>query len=143
MNSNEFVETSAKSKRKLIALSVAAAFLWAAQALFLRPALFAYIKQLPACGQAEWSFGLLIGSLGMLPVVGLWGANYARKLLKHGQYPLPNAWVWRRTLVMRGRMVRLRAYGIMFCSIAFFAIFFYGWYVLWPMVAAISSRCAA
>ena len=143
MKTNEFVETSAESRRKLLALSVAGVLFGAALTFLLRPALFAYIKQLPACGQAQWSFGLLICSLGLLPVIGLWAGNYARKPLKHGQIPLPDAWVWRRTPVTRGRMVQFRAYGIMLCSVAFFAVFFYGWHVLWPMVAAISHRCAA
>ena len=143
MKTNEFVETSAKSRRNLLALTIATVLIGAALTFLLRPALFSHIKQLPPCGQAHWAFGLFMGSLGLLPVVGLWGVNYARKLLKYGQFPLPGAWVWRRTPVARGRAVQLRAYGIMFCSVAFFAIFFYGWRVLWPMVAAISHRCAA
>ena len=142
MKTNEFVETSANSKHKLLALSVAAVSFGAALTFLLRPALSAYIKQLPACAQAQWSFGLLIGSLGLLPIIALWSGNYARKLLKHGQFPLPDAWVWQRTPITRGRMVQVRAYSIMLCSIAFLAIFFYGWHVLWPM-AAISHRCAA
>jgi hypothetical protein len=139
----EFIETSQGSRRKLLGLGLVAIVLGAAWAFFLRPALFAHIKQLPACDQAHWSVGLLMGILGLLPIAGLFAGNYARKLIKHGQFPLPHAWVWRRTPVTRGRAVRYRAYAIALCSATLFAVFLYGWHVLWPMLAAISRRCGA
>jgi MFS family permease len=140
---SEFIETSPASRRKLLALGLVAVVLGAVWAFLLRPTLFAHIRQLPACDQAHWSVGLLIGALGLLPIAGLSAGIHARKLVKHDQFPPPDAWVWRRTPIRRGRGVRYRAYAIAFCSAALFAIFLYGWHVLWPIVAAISRRCTA
>jgi len=138
----EFIETSPGSRRKLLALVFVAVVLGAAWTFLLRPALFAHIRQLPACDQARWSVGFLVGALGLLPIAGLSAGNHARKLIKHGQFPLPDALVWRRTPITRGPKARYLAYAIALCSAALFAIFLYGWHVLWPMLAAISRRCA-
>jgi hypothetical protein len=139
----EFIETSGESRRKLLVLSLVAVVLGAVWTFLLRPALFAHIQGLPDCDQARWSVGLLLGALGLLPVAGLWAGHYARKLIRHGQFPLPGAWVWRRTPITRGRPVRYRAYAIGVCSAALFALFLYGGVVFWPMVANLSHRCAA
>jgi hypothetical protein len=137
MKNDEFVETSAESKRKLLALIIAGVAI-----ALLQRVLFAHVRQLPFCSQAHWSWGLLAGCLAMLPIVGLFTGRYALKLLHYGQYPLPGAWVWKRTPITRGRAVRFRAYGLLLGTVAFFAIFLYGWHVLAPMVATISARCA-
>lgn len=142
MNDSEFLRTSPKAKRNLLSLMIAAVALGATFAFVLRPALFEHIRQLPACGQARWSFALLLSSLGLLPVVSLWAGTYARKLFKFGQHPLPGAWVWRDTPIARGRSVQVRAWGTLTCSIALMAIALWGWHALWPVVATISSRCA-
>ena len=143
MEPAEFVEPTAKTRRNLLALFAVALLVGALLKFVLQPAVLGFIKQLPECEQARWSFGLLIASLCPLPVIAVWTSNYARKLLKFNQSPLPGAWVWRRTPVKRGRLVRLQAYAIIACSAALLAAPFYAWYVFQPMFAALSERCAA
>lgn len=59
----------------------------------------------------------------------------------HGQFPLPDAWVWRRTAIQRGWRVRLRAGVLMACAFALVGIAAYGWMTFWPMLGAVSARC--
>jgi hypothetical protein len=143
MEPNEFVEPTAKTRRNLLALFAIALLVGGLFTLVLKPALLGFITQLPVCEQARWSFGLLIAYLCPLPVIAVWTGNYARKLLKFNQSPLPGAWVWRRTPVKRGRLVRLQAYATIACSATLLIAPFYAWYVLQPMFAAVSQRCAA
>lgn len=113
---SEFIEPSAHSRRNLLVLFAgiiaAAAFI----RFYLLPAFFAFVAALPPCEQVRWLQGVLLASLGPLPVFAVWALLHARQLLKFKRSPLPNAWVLRRTRVRRARSVRWQAYGLIVCG---------------------------
>jgi hypothetical protein len=143
MESAEFVEPAANARRSLVVLYVAAIVVGALLVFLVRPALLAFIKGLPACEQARWSFTLLAACLLPLPVVAVWASLYARRLLKFNQSPLPNAWVWLRTPVRRGRPVRVQAYALIVCAAVLVVAPLHGWQVLQPMLSALRRHCGA
>lgn len=104
-----FIEATPASRRRLsawLAIGMAAA---AALQFWLLPMLFSFVNLLPFCERLRWLRGILWSTLGALPLFGLWAAWYARKLLRAGQWPLPDARVWRRTRILTGRSVTWRA----------------------------------
>jgi len=143
MGQTEYLEPTPETRRKALGLIVAGIVVGTLLVFVLRPAFFAFIRQLPECGQARWLFGLLIASVCPLPFVALWAIAHARKLLRFNQSPLPDAWVLRRTPVRRGRPVRLQAYVLIACAAILFFAPLYAWHVMQPIVAALLHRCAA
>ena len=143
MESGDFVEPSADARRKLLALYFAAVLVAALLVFFVRPTLLGFIGSLPACERARWSLTLLAALLAPLPFVAAWVALHARRLIAVGQWPLPGAWVWRRTPVRRGRALRVQAYALMACATGLVAATLYGGYVLQPLFSALAQRCGA
>jgi len=137
----EFVEPTARARRNLVALYVAAVVFGGLLVLFVRPALIAFISGLPTCEQARWSLAVLAVCSLPLPIVAAWTAAHARKLLKFDRSPPPGAWVWRRTQVRRGRAVRVQAYALITSSVVLLLAPLYAWHVLQPFVSALQGRC--
>lgn len=106
----EFLEAFPRSRRGLILLLVSVVALAATVQFWLGPALFAHIESLPVCAQRPWWQALLIGTVGLLPVIALWSVGQARRILRSGQVPPPGTWVLRRTPIRRGAIARRRAY---------------------------------
>jgi hypothetical protein len=144
VESGEFIEPTTHARCKLAALYAAVAIAGALLGFVMRPALLAFIEGLPACEQARWSLSLLIAMLLPLPLAAGWVVVYARKLLKFNQSPLPNAWVWRRTPVRRGRPVRAQVCVLILFAVVLAGAPFYGWCVLQPPLwAALRQHCGA
>lgn len=123
----EFIETSTAMRIKIAASVVALLGVLESAKRWLMPALIDRTKALPPCEQYE----LLVGSIKVLffsvPVVlSIVMGTFAIRLLKHQQFPLPGAWVWRRTKVSRGRAVRIRAYLILASCLALYGFVAWG-----------------
>jgi hypothetical protein len=106
----DFLDPGPHDQRVLILSWIALAFAGALIVLWLKPALLAHVNALPVCDQLPWWRAFLVGALCAPVVVALWAVHYARKLLRYEQMPLPGTRVLRRTPIVRGRPVRLRAW---------------------------------
>jgi hypothetical protein len=143
MEKAEFIEPGVHARRNLLALYLAAVVIGALIVFFVRPALLTFLNGLPICERAQWSARLLLAYLAPLPVVGAWVVVHACRLLKANQSPLPNAWVWRRTPVKRGRPVRVQAYVLLACTAALLFVLLYAWHAFQPFWSALQQRCGA
>ena len=143
VEATEFIEPTSRTRRNLLALYVGAVVAGGVLVLFVRPTLLAFIRGLPLCEQARWSVAVLVACLLPLPIIAAWMGAYARKLLKFNQSPLPDAWVWRRTLVKRGRAVRIQAYALVTSSAVLLLAPLYAWHVIEPLVSALRGHCGA
>jgi hypothetical protein len=112
----EYIEPTRESRRNLLLLVVVAIAVGGAIRFWLFPALFAHIGTLPKCGQIKWLRNCLIVVVASPPLYALWAVPHAMRMLKLNQSPLPGTWVFRRTPIARGRVVRLRAFGLLFLS---------------------------
>lgn len=126
----EFIEATPAARRKVILFVAVGLAVGAALQLLLKPWFFAYVNALPLCDRIRWLQSLLIGVLVAMPAFSLWAVFYGRRLLKARQWPLPDAWVWRRTPVVRGRPATLRAYALIGCACMTASAPFLGWYLL-------------
>jgi hypothetical protein len=126
----EYIEPSATTRRKARALVFAAVVVATLALLVLAPRFFAHVRSLPTCEQFRWLQGSLIALLAIMPVFGIWGAWLARSVLKHQQWPLPNAWLLRRTRIRRGFAAKACAYGLLVASGLAIAIPLLGWALL-------------
>ncbi|HEX2531715.1 MAG TPA: hypothetical protein VHK70_09630 [Burkholderiaceae bacterium] len=57
----------------------------------------------PAPNALRLARAVLIGFAGVGLLASLALITHACKILRHGQYPAPGAWVWRDTKIVRGR----------------------------------------
>jgi hypothetical protein len=111
-----FVESSARSRKKLLLLYVIAAFAYLAIDIYW-PRLMTYIQSLPLCARISWLRGIAIAffaCLASVPVMLCW---HARKVLRFRQLPLPGALVFYRTKIQRGPWVVLQAYFLFFMAV--------------------------
>jgi hypothetical protein len=143
MSDIEFAEPTAQGRRNLLALYVTGAIVGALLVLVVRPRLFEFVGGLPVCEQSQWSLGLLVACLSVVPVAAVGTIFHAKRLLRFNQSPLPNAWVLRRTQIRRGRPVRVQAYALFVCSACFLAGALYLAYLLRPMFSAMRQHCGA
>jgi len=116
----EYIEPSPTAQRKLLVLVAAAMIFCLVWKFWAEEAFYGYIRSLPLCDQLPWWQGILTGVVAMAGFASLFMARYSIQLFTHGQEPLPDAWVLRRTPVIRGRKVRLKAYGVAATSIVGF-----------------------
>ncbi|RDD81974.1 hypothetical protein [Dyella tabacisoli] len=124
---DEFIEPTPRGRRNLIILFVIGALYATAHRLWLQPALFDYINSLPLCDQLPWWRGLLISVLITLLFVAALSTRCALQIFQHGQWPLPGTWVFRRTKIQRGPVVRSRAYLLLVASALAVACAWFGW----------------
>lgn len=88
--------------------------------------------------------GILIGFALICTLVGLGTILYGRKILRNGQYPPDNAWVWRDTLIQRGQpAVRFAGFhiaiGVILCVIGIGSAI-YLWHVIDQAVPHANQR---
>ena len=106
---SDYIEPTAATRRKAMALVAVAGAVAAVAQFWLAPRFFAFVNALPVCERLPWLRGMLIGLIAVVPLFGLYGIWLACRVLLAGQWPLPNAPVWRRTRIRRGRAARWRA----------------------------------
>lgn len=116
----EYIEPTKEGRAKMALIVVGIVGLLEATKRWLFPAFLAHVKARPECEQILWLVYVvqviffavpLLLSVFMIPV--------AIRMLKHQQFPLPGAWVWRRRKIQRGRIVVARAYLIVvLCLVA-------------------------
>ena len=126
----EYIEPTREGRRNLVVLIVITVIAGATIKLWLLPALFSHIDSLPKCDQIRWLRVCLIGISAAPPLITLWSIPYAIRLLKLNQSPLPGSWVFLRTPIKRGLVVRLRAFGLLSASALALAIPVIGVYAL-------------
>jgi hypothetical protein len=114
--SEDLLEPTPRGRRNLILLCIGAVAVAFALKIWLMPTLFGYINSLPVCDQLPWWRAVLISTVALLPLAAVQSTLYARKLIKSGQNPPPGTWVFRRTPIKRGRMVRVQAYAILLAA---------------------------
>jgi hypothetical protein len=128
--SNEFIEPTRESRRNLLLLIAIGIVVGTSFKFWLMPALFAHINSLPLCDRLRWLRACLLGAISTPPLFALWAIPHAIRLLKLNQSPLPGTWVFQRTSIQRGRVVRLRAYFLLVTSVAACAFPVFGLHLL-------------
>ena len=124
----EFIEPTPASRRKIIAMILGGVIAGLIIKLWLSPAYFGHIRNLPACEQLPWLRDtLIVGMLLPLVIAVAWAIPTALKLLQYGQSPLPGTLVFVRTPIKRGRAVRWRAYGLFAWSVVALVLPIWGW----------------
>jgi len=127
----DFIDPTPESRRKLLWLIAAALLLGALATYWLLPWFRTQMQVLPPCEAirlARWALLVLLLSLP-LTAIG-WALPLAWRLWKVGQFPLPGAWVLRRTPIQRGRAVRIRAVALVLWSVLSVALAIWGTYTL-------------
>lgn len=114
---DDFIDPTPKGRRKLLWLMAVAVPLGAAVTYWLLPWFRTQMQVLPPCEALRLARGVITAMLLGLPlIVVLWALPLARGLWRTGQFPLPGAWVLRRTRIRRGRAVRVRAVALLVWS---------------------------
>lgn len=141
--SDEFVEPTRDGRRHLLWLLMLGILAGALLQFWLKPAFLSYVKSLPSCEQFKWLRIWLVSALCSPGLLALWGIVHSIRLLKSKQSPLPGAWVWRRTPVKRGEVVRLRAFALLFLSAVAIAVPVVGWHWITSTALFTPSRSCA
>lgn len=137
----EYLEATSQSRRRLGLVLVFAMILGVGMIEALEVHLD-QVKALPICDQVN-SFRWLWAALWTgLAVLCIWVAWLAQRSLKLNQWPLPGAWVFRRTPIHRGNSAKWRAYALLGWSIVVLIGSTWSWYVGESYVARVESqRC--
>jgi len=143
MDNVEFIDSTGRARRNLALLYGGGILLGALLVGLVRPALLEVLHDLPICDQAAWSVRIVVTTLSPLPFAAVWLALHARNLLKFDQSPLPNAWVWRRTRIKRGRSVQMQAYALLFCAAVLLVAPLGAWFALQPLWSTLRLHCGA
>lgn len=100
--SPEILRTTPRARLLLSALVLlVVAFFMACQLLAI-PYLKTALSTVPPSNQPVIRV-ILIGFASIATLIGFCTILYGRKIVRRGQYPPAHAWVWRDTLVKRGR----------------------------------------
>lgn len=117
MSEPEFIEPTPQGRRKLVMLIACLALVGLLLDQWLFPAWSRHLQTLPLCERSIQMMGALRAAFLVVPlIVGVFAVIIARQWLRLRQFPLPGAWVWRRTRIRRGRIVQLRAYALLVMS---------------------------
>jgi FtsH-binding integral membrane protein len=138
----EFIEPTSASRRKLAILFVVS-LVGGVLLIELLEAYLAELKLRPICETIGPVSVLWISVLGGLLLCAAWAAWTARKTLKLNQWPLPGTWVFRRTLIRRGRPVIWGAYAMLAWAILVVAAVIFASYVSWDLMHRVDARCGA
>lgn len=126
----------APGDRRRMAWTVAALVLGlsALHLLAVQPTL-AWVRTLPACDQASWLSGMLVGVTALMPLFGLVVlVPLGFKVWRHGCWPYPGVWLWRRTRVRRGWRARLTSVGMFVCTAITVPMPLFTWQVVSPLM---------
>jgi hypothetical protein len=128
--SDEFIEPTRESRRNLLLLAVVGIVVGVSLQFWLKPVFLEHMSSLPLCDRLKWLRACLLGVIATPPLLAFWSIPHAIKLLKLDQSPLPGTWVFQRTPIRRGRVVRLKAYFLLVLSLATLAFPLVGWHLL-------------
>jgi hypothetical protein len=123
----EFVEPTAVSRRKVLGFFILGIVVAGVLIFVVSPMFFGFVDSLPICQRLHWLRGLLFSLLATMPLAGIWGIWYARKVFQCGRWPLPNATVWRRARVHRGIAAKVPAYALLLASCMAISIPLFAW----------------
>jgi hypothetical protein len=116
----QFIDPTPKSRRNLVLLYFGFAALLVLVRYVILPGIVEHMKLLPKCEQVPWLRNSITLALVFMVVLTLPYVVYAMRIYRLQQYPLPDAWVWNRTPVIRGRSASFRACS--YCAIPILAI---------------------
>jgi nitrate reductase gamma subunit len=91
----DVVRATLRGRLLLVALILVAAGLVAAFQFFGLPFLKAAVSATSSANAIATIKAVLIGMMAVLVCAGAYVIWYGRKISRHGQFPLPNAWVLR------------------------------------------------
>lgn len=126
----------APGDRRRIAWAVTALVLGlsAFHMLAVRPTM-AWVGTLPGCEQAAWLSGMLVAAMALMPLMGLaLFLPIGLKVWRHGCWPYPGMWLWRRTRVHRGWRARLTAVGMIGWTLIALPLPLFAWHVVSPLM---------
>jgi len=127
---DQFSEPTRQGRRNLLLMVAIGILVAAALQFWLKPAFFAHLNALPLCDRLKWLRVWLLGAIATPPLFALWGIPQAIRLFKLNQSPLPGTWVFRRTPIKRGRVVRLQAGFLLLFSLLALMFPIVGWRLL-------------
>ena len=137
----DYLEASPQSKRRfvlffVIALVVGVAIIEVLEAHLDR------VKTLPLCDQLTNLRWLWASACLGLAALGIWAGWMAERSLKLKQWPLPSAFIFRRTPIHRGRSAKWRAYALLGYSVLLLVGSAWSWYVVENWAERVESqRC--
>lgn len=139
---DDFIDPTPEGRRRLLWLTAVMGLLGALATYWLLPWFRTQMQVLPPCEALRLARGVITAMLLGLPlIVVLWALPLARGLWRTGQFPLPGAWVLRRTRIRRGRAVRVRAVALLVWS-ALTVVLAVGGLVLVSQVFSDQLACA-
>jgi len=127
---NEFIEPTREGRRNLLLIAAVGIIAAGSLQFWLKPLLLAQLASLPLCERLRWLRICLLGAIATPPAFALWAVPHALRLHKFGQSPLPGTWVFRRTPIRRGRIVRLQAAFLLLFSLLALMFPIVGWHML-------------
>lgn len=102
--------------------------------LAARPTM-AWVRTLPGCEQAAWLSGMLVAAMALMPLMGLLlFLPIGLRVWRHGCWPYPGIWLWRRTRILRGWRARLTAVGMIGWTIIALPLPLFAWQVVSPLM---------
>ena len=137
----DYLEASPQSKRRVVLFFVIALVIGLVMVEVLEAHL-ERVKALPFCDQLADLRWLWTGACLGLAALGIWTGWMAQRSLKLKQWPLPSAFIFRRTPIHRGNAARWRAFAVLGCSVILLGGSTWSWYVVekWAERAE-SQRC--
>ena len=140
--SDEFIEATPASRRKLAAIFVVAIVGGLVTLEYMLPEYLAYIRTLPFCDQVDWVEATFLMLLLGFAIPVPWLGHSAREVLRREQWPLPGSWVWNRTPVERGPGVRRRGRAMLAAAVSLLVIPLLMGFLVHDFFSQARERCA-
>lgn len=111
--------------------------------LAVRPTM-AWVRTLPDCDQATWLSGMLVGTMALMPLFCLIVlVPIGFRVWRHGCWPYPGVWLWRRTRVRRGWRARLTSVGMFVCTVITVPMPLFTWQIVSPLMDRACQKATA
>jgi hypothetical protein len=137
----DYLEASPQSKRRFVLLFVVALVIGLV-IIELLEAHLERVKTLPFCDQLANLRWLWTGACLGLATLGIWTGWMAQRSFKLKQWPLPSAFIFRRTPIHRGNSAKWRAFAVLGYSVILLGGSAWSWYVVEKWAERVESqRC--
>jgi hypothetical protein len=137
----EYIEPTKAGRTKMVLIAMAIAGLLEAAKRWLVPPFMAHVNTLPECEQYVWLANAVQAVCFVVPLLlSAFRIPIAVRMLRHQQFPLPGAWVWRRKKIQRGRIVVARAYLILVLCLVAYVFPFWARHIL--VKSNVHERCS-